>query len=107
MEKNNLCLFKELWINRKDIKEKIKQLKESERYFISEYGNIYKQMENDYFRKINIPIRYLERSSYATAIKKVCQIAQVACTLNYDLLSYKNVLFSPSTQIKEIPYKNS
>lgn len=54
---------------------------------------IYKEITiYDYFRKINIPIRYLERSSYATAIKKVCQIAQVACTLNYDLLSYKNVL---------------
>ena len=52
---------------------------------------IYKEITiYDYFRKINIPIRYLERSSYATAIKKVCQLAQVGCALSWNSLSYKN-----------------
>lgn len=47
-------LFKDQWINIKDIREDIKQLEESERYFISEFGNIYKQMEKDYFRKLKL-----------------------------------------------------
>lgn len=55
-------LFKNQWINKKDIKEKIKQLEESERYFISECGNIYKQMEKDYFRKLKLDVN--KRNGY-------------------------------------------
>lgn len=45
-------LFKNEWININDITEEIRQLEESDRYFVSEYGNIYKQMDNYHFIKL-------------------------------------------------------